>query len=443
MAVSSTTGGLRTGVCLSTDRPQNPYNGQVVYETDTNRTLVWDNSAWVVINDPALLSYSGTGATVTADAMTLGGENVVPYTGRKNAIINGDMRVAQRGTSTTFSTGSGTLYYACDRFSADNYTWSGGGQITLSQESSIVPDGFSNSLKISVGSTPLTYNSGGYSAIKYSIEGYDASRFYDGNATLSFWVRSSVAGTYSILIANNWWGTGSADRGLILEYSISQANTWEKKYVTINFSQGTSAGTWGKTNGYGVLFQWFLGANANRVGDVYLDSWANWSAYEVMSSSATQLFTNANAVFYLTGVQLEVGDKATPFEHRSFGEELALCKRYFETSYAYGVAFGTDQASFPTIVQQVPFYAALGQTDGWGGMRTVYTVTKRATPSVAVYRPDGSLGSIQIVYGSTPSSTYVSPTVYGNQNGHMINTSGVAAGSLVKVIYHYTASAEL
>jgi len=116
---------------------------------------------------------------------------------------------------------------------------------------------------------------------------------------------------------------------LILEYSISQANTWEKKSVTINFSQGTSAGTWGKTNGYGVLLQWFLGANANRVGDTYLNSWANWSAYEVMSSNATQLFTNANAEFYLTGVQLEVGDKATPFEHRSFGEELALCQRYY------------------------------------------------------------------------------------------------------------------
>ena len=98
MAVSSTTGGLRTGVCLSTDRPQNPYNGQVVYETDTNRTLVWDNSAWVVVADPALVSFSGTGATVTADAMTVAGENVTPYTGRRNALINGDMRVAQRYT---------------------------------------------------------------------------------------------------------------------------------------------------------------------------------------------------------------------------------------------------------------------------------------------------------------------------------------------------------
>jgi len=183
---------------------------------------------------------------------------------------------------------------------------------------------------VSIGSTALVYGSGGYTAVKYSVEGHDASRFYDGNATLSFWVRSSIAGTYSILVANNWWGTGSADRGLVVEYDINQANTWERKSVTIDFASGTSAGTWGTTNSYGVLLQWFLGANANRIGDTYLNSWANWSAYEVMSSSATNWGTNANATFYLTGVQLEFGDKATPFEHRSFGEELALCQRYYQ-----------------------------------------------------------------------------------------------------------------
>lgn len=330
MSVSSFSSAAKPGVCLSTDRPDSPFDGQVIYETDTNRTLVYDNSAWVVIHDPTLMSYSGTGVTVTADAATIGGENVTPHTGRKNAIINGDMRIAQRATSQTISSGGGTMYYACDRYGVDNYTWSGGGQITLSQESTVVPDGFNNALKVSVGSTALTYNSGGYSAVKYSVEGYDASRFYDSTATLSFWVRASVAGTYSILVANNWWGTGSADRGLVVEYSISQADTWEKKSVSINFASGTSAGTWGSANGYGILLQWFLGANANRVGDTYLNSWANWSAYEVMSSNATQLLTNANATFYLTGVQLELGDKATPFEHRSYGEELALCQRYYQ-----------------------------------------------------------------------------------------------------------------
>ena len=115
MAVSSTTGGLRTGVCLSTDRPQNPYNGQVIYETDTNRTLVWDNSAWVVVADPALVSYSGTGATVTADAMTVAGENVTPYTGRRNLLYNGAMQVAQRGNSATNVTTTG--YRTVDRWS--------------------------------------------------------------------------------------------------------------------------------------------------------------------------------------------------------------------------------------------------------------------------------------------------------------------------------------
>jgi hypothetical protein len=143
----------------------------------------------------------------------------------------------------------------------------------------------------------------------------------------------------------------------VVEYDINQANTWERKSVTIDFASGTSAGTWGTTNSYGVLLQWFLGANANRIGDTYLNSWANWSAYEVMSSSATNWGTNANATFYLTGVQLEIGDKATPFEHRSYGEELALCERYFQcwrgTSTSFQViGFGngyTSTSIFPQI----------------------------------------------------------------------------------------------
>jgi hypothetical protein len=395
---------------------------------------VWDNSAWVVVADPALVSFSGTGATVTADAMTIAGENVTPYTGRRNLLYNGAMQVAQRGTSN--ASANSLAYYTADRW--QTAISNVGGWTQSIENDAPTGSGFRKSLKMLCTSS-FSPASSDYLFLRQKLEGQDLQHIKKGTSsaeqlTVSFWIKSNVTGTYILALIDE-----DNNRHVSKSYSVSTSGTWEKK--TITFSADTT-GVLDNDNGHSFNVDFWIGAGTVFTSGTLATSWeslvnANRAVGQVNLAAAT------NNYWQVTGVQLEVGDKATPFEHRSFGEELALCKRYFETSYAYGTAFGTDQAAFPAVVQQVPFYAALGQTDGWGGMRAVYTVTKRAAPSVAVYRADGVLGSIQIVYGSTPSSTFFTPIIFGNQNGHIVNTSNFAAGSLIKVIYHYTASAEL
>lgn len=415
MSVSSFSSAAKPGVCLSTDRPDSPFDGQVIYETDTNRTLVYDNSAWVVIHDPTLMSYSGTGVTVTADAASIGGENVTPYTGRKNAIINGDMRIAQRGTSVSHASGGGGSYFHCDRWRGSDYNWSGN-TITRSQ-STDAPDGFTHSLKWENDSNTLTFGSGGSMYIEQRMEGYNVSHLYDSTyATLSFWVKSSTAGTYTCHFSN-----GAFARILQKEFSITSANTWEHKSIVVPMSSGTSSGTWPIDNTLGMRVQWYIGAHADRTGDDYLNSWGNISNYHYLTTNSVNLATIANSSFYLSGVQLELGDKATPFEHRSYGEELALCQRYYQRHVIGGAYF--------------PIAAAMGSTNGL--IQYSFPVTMRATPTLtassgALFRPLSTGGSVIGTTDTTSVAWYSTATPYGGQI-YFSGSSGLTAGTAIGV----------
>jgi hypothetical protein len=256
---------------------------------------------------------------------------VEPTNGTLNAIINGSMEISQRGTSFSFGSGGGTTYYPADRWFTGNYQWSSGSNLTVSNDTSIYPTGFNASAKIATGSTGLTITTGGSIYLRTHLEGYNISSLYKQSAvTLSFWVRSSVTGTYSILFDNGWWGSGTSTRAIMKEYTVNVANTWEKKTITIDFSAGTASGTWNTTNSIGLGIQFNLGANADRIGNAYLNNWADWSSYQVQSSSSVNWATNANATFYVTGVQLEAGSVASPFKRNTenIQQELAACQRY-------------------------------------------------------------------------------------------------------------------
>ena len=178
------------------------------------------------------------------------------------------------------------------------------------------------------------------SGINYSIEAQDLEPYYAETAmTLSFWCRSTDTGIFNVLFANGWWGETRADRGLTKEFTISSADTWEHKTITIDLA--AAGGTWKTGTDEGLVISWMLGGNANRTGDEYLDTWATWSGYEVVTDSNIQLMTGANSNFYLTGVQFEVGSRATPFEHRDFGSELARCQRYYFRNTS-GSNYGTS-----------------------------------------------------------------------------------------------------
>ena len=240
--------------------------------------------------------------------------------GFKNRIINGGNVINQRaGGTVTIPVGA---TYITDRFSVAATTAS---KLTASQ-SSVAPAGFTNSLLVSVLSSFTTSTADDFS-IKQPIEGFNVADLGFGAAgaatiTLSFWVYSSVTGTYSFSLRN-----GAANRSYVTTYTINSANTWEQKTITIT---GDTTGTWTKDNTVGMYLTWDLGQGTN-----YNTSTTNaWQVgnYDRTSGSVSFVGQANGAAFYITGVQLEKGSTATSFDYRPYGTELALCQRYWMPS---------------------------------------------------------------------------------------------------------------
>ena len=231
----------------------------------------------------------------------------------RNLIINGAMQVAQRGTSGTSLSG----YQAVDRFR----TGCGSTNTSISvTQGTDAPIGFKNSLKYEV--TSAAGSVANSSTFNYRVEGQDMSHLEWGTAnaktvTLSFYVKCSQA------ISSLGGSITNSDFSMTypFDYGISVANTWEKKEITI---EGATTGTWLDTNGIGLDINFNLGSASARLATK--DVWANTIARG--PTGAGDLVTTVNATWQITGVQLEVGEQATPFEHRSFGDELARCQRY-------------------------------------------------------------------------------------------------------------------
>jgi len=239
--------------------------------------------------------------------------------GRRNLIINGAGTVAQRSTQVTGVTTSG--FRTCDRFKffvLSLGTW------TVDQ-STDAPDGFANSFKMTCTTaepSPVTSDEAG---ISYRIEAQDLQRLNYGASsaesfTLSFYVKSNKTGTASIVVQQ----LDNSFKMYSTTYSISSANTWERKTITID---GDTSGVINNDNGVGFNINWWLNSGSNYTSGATRNA---WTAYADGDQNASNLGVGGatSDYFAITGVQLEVGTVATPFEHRSYGEELALCQRY-------------------------------------------------------------------------------------------------------------------
>ena len=255
----------------------------------------------------------------------------------RNLIINGAMQVAQRGTSYSQSPNVGN-YHTVDRFSYRRTgAWSGVTSVTLTQESSGGPVGFKNYLRYAPVGSDATTPSDTTMHVQHMLEGLNASQLDWGTSnakdvTLSFYVRSTVTGTFGVFIDDD--AASASDRTMqIQEYTINSANTWERKSLTFS---GPTSGTWPVDNGKFLGIRWILsgdnapsGSGSNTV--VSPNSWVVPTTGAVVTSNQSDaLTTSSGQTFDITGVQLEVGDTATPFEHRSYGQELALCQRYYQ-----------------------------------------------------------------------------------------------------------------
>lgn len=254
------------------------------------------------------------------------GLNVTQY-GNRNVIINGDMRISQRGTSFTV-----TNEYGLDRWFCRENT---DGALTFSQDSES-PDGFSKSLKVNVDTADTSLGSSQFSYIAQRLEGYDIERFAFGGSgakkiTLSFYVRCSVTGKFGGAIVNG----SNNNRSYSFTYDVDAANTWERKTITFD---GDTTGTWNIDNTQEMVVYWSMGGGSSVKKAE--GSWDATAGVQSATEATVDLIETASATWFMTGVQLEVGDTATAFEHRSYFDESQSCKRYYRQFDAGG---GTDR----------------------------------------------------------------------------------------------------
>ena len=335
---------------------------------------------------------------VTFNDSSLQGAAASPY-GLKNRIINGDMRIAQRGTGAVNNLAT-DAYQGIDRWStygnaADKYS---------TQQSTTAPTGFTNSMLITSLAATSVGTSGLYLGIQY-VEGFNAADLAWGTAsaktvTLSFWVRSSLTGTFGGSILNN-----ARDRCYIFSYTINAANTWEQKTITIT---GDTSGTWLTNNGRGIGLYFSFGTGSSLSGTA-----GSWGSSELYApTGATSVVGTNGATFYITGVQLEIGSTATPFERRLYNQELANCQRYY---YKIG---GTDTNE---VMANGVFQSATNAE-----FLVNMPITMRAAPSASY---SGTLSNFRVSSSATFTPTALTFDIFGiNTLRASTTVSGATAG---------------
>lgn len=274
--------------------------------------------------------------------------------GRRNVIINGSMQVAQRGTSTADLGGSGVnTFGACDRWKIVTNGISG--RVTQSQETDS-PDDFGFSTKLACTTADTSVGASDYFILQYDVEGQDLKRFAKGTSsakefTISFFVKGNASATYTLELYDT-----DNNRQISKTYSVT--TSWSRVELTYP-ADTTGANNADSTSGLSIKF-WLHAGTDRTSGTLNSSAWGDGgNTSNRVSSSSTNFFDSTSRTFFITGVQLEVGDTATPFEYRSFGEELSLCQRYCQkygpygsSSFPYGPS-GYSYAATTTAVGQI------------------------------------------------------------------------------------------
>jgi hypothetical protein len=276
----------------------------------------------------------------------------------KNRIINGAMMIDQRNAGASVSVTSTAAFYSVDRYRLSGQNSDG---VFSAQQVTDAPAGFVNSLKITVTTADSSLTSAQTYSVRQRIEGYNIADLAWGTAsaspvTLSFWVKSSVTGTFGGSL-----NSSASARSYPYTYTISAANTWEYKTVTI---AGSTSGTWSTDNTAGITLWFGLGIGTDASGTA--GTWADVSY--ISATGATNLMATGSATWQVTGVQLEKGSTATSFDYRPYGTELALCQRYYQI-----IATGNVK------MIGVGFYG----TSTYVGATLPLVVTMRTSPTVA------------------------------------------------------------
>jgi hypothetical protein len=365
-------------------------------------------------------------ANVTAAKLASG--TVQNQSAFKNIIINGDMSIAQRATSTASVTTTG--YYTCDR-----WNWiTGYGTVTLSQDTDVpTGQGFATSFKADV-TTAGTEASGEYVLVRQRIEGQNLQYLKKGTAsaeslTASFWIKSTKTGTYiaELYDADN-------TRQISKSYTVDTTNTWEKKTITF---AGDTSGAFGNDNGGSLFLNLYLSAGTDYTSGTLNTSWnSSTDANRVVGQVNAQDNTANN--IYFTGVQLEAGTTASDFEFLPVDVNLGRCQRYYQKSYAYATAVGTNTTT------------GIRTTGGGAGSLTTGYIygdiqlkgSMRTAPTITTYDKAGNSGVCARLNGGVArtDSQNLSASV-PSEKSFTIESTGTANAGAIDV--HYQAVSEL
>jgi hypothetical protein len=402
MPLSSVVGAqsiVRPGVCTSSTRPASPYDGQVIYMTDADQTAVWDGSSWVVL---------------------------APIASGRNVVINGAMQVAQRGTSVTGITAE--TYNTADRWKT---VLSSLGTWTQTVENDApTGSGFGKSLKMNCTTADASPSAGDYLTIATKLEGQNVQQFLKGTASakqfsLSFWVKSNVTGTYIAELIDN-----DNTRRVSISYSVSASATWEKK--TITFPADTT-GVLDNDNAGSLDVNFWLGAGSTFTGGSPLQT--TWgTATNTRAVGQTNLASATNNYWQVTGVQLEAGAVATPFEVEPFAETLAKCQRYYQKSYL--LATNPGSVSQPGACM-IP-YLGTGNTP----RHTIFfKVNMRAAPDVTIYNPETGTSGYMVAEGQGANNNAAAGVTFISDHTALVYTTNAPIAG--HYYFQYVASKEL
>ena len=376
-------------------------------------------------------------STIGVTTIHVNGINDISYPtigplSHRNMCINGAMQVAQRGTSSTGQTTGG--YKTVDRF--DNGI-SNVGTWTISQ-STDAPAGFSNSLKYECTTASASLNAAAQLYYTQKIEAQNLQQLAYGSSdakecTFSFYFKTNKTGVYTVEIFQN-----ASSKSISFPMGVSQTG-WQRYEFVV---PGDTAGTINNDNGVGLwCFLWLAGGSNYTSGTFNNGTWATNVHANRLSSSQVNFADSTSNECFLTGVQLETGSVATPFEHRSFGDELARCRRYYQTSFTSSP--GTGNADNTGIV------LAGGSTTGntttfLGPAHVQLAPSMRAAPTVTIYdlaTPRATGNVHRHTYGSAGSNGNVAVVTDINQHSFIVRSdSGISASG---IIFHYEVEAEL
>jgi hypothetical protein len=355
------------------------------------------------------ITNAAGGNTATINGMTPTADSLQGF---RNRIINGDMRIDQRNNGASVNiTASGA--YTVDRFQVSAATTT----FTV-QRSTTAPAGFVNSLQVTNG-TGTPPSAGQFNGFIQPIEGNNVADLGWGTSnaqsiTLSFWVRASVTGTYAGRLA-----AASDARTYVFTYTINATNTWEYKTITV---PGDTTGTWLTNNSVGIQVLWDLGSGSNFNGTAGVWGTSNFTR----TSGSVNWTSNSSATFNITGVQLEAGTVATPFERRDYGRELIMCQRYYTTLNSGGRQMYRNHGFDSATVRDIKTFTL--------------PVVMRATPTLVVSGSTVDIDNGTAVSGGTVSGTAFSERVVVSYTSY---TSQPAGGVIHNASFSATVSAEL